>query len=335
LIHAETFTIVTVQIITIEYLKKGCDIILRQNDQTDNESTLQQINSLKKTRDATILAHNYQLPEVQDIADIVGDSLELARAAANLESEVIVFCGVDFMAETAAVLSPEKTVILPVADAQCPMAEMITAGEVKVLRERFPDAAVVAYVNTSAEVKAESDICCTSANAVAVVDSLDEQEIIFLPDRNLAAYVARFTGKKILPWEGFCYVHDRITSDDLKTARSFHPDAEVLAHPECRPEVIDLADHVFSTSGMVRHACKSRSKEFVIGTEVGLLHQLEKRCPGKIFYPLSEAAVCVNMKKTELSDLLNSLKSLKPRVVVSDEVAVKARRAIERMLDIS
>lgn len=269
---------------------------------------------------------------MQDIADLVGDSLELARAAATLDSDVIVFCGVDFMAETAAILSPEKTVVLPAADACCPMAGMITAGEVRVLRQRFPDAAAVAYVNTSAEVKAESDICCTSANAVAVVESLAAEQVIFLPDRNLARYVARFTEKEILPWDGYCIVHERMTPDEVAAARRAHPDAEVLVHPECRPGVIDLADHVFSTSGMVRHACTSTAREFVIGTEVGLLHQLEKQCPGKVFYPLSNRAICVNMKKTNLPAVLRALERLKPRVTVPEDVAARARTAIERML---
>ena len=271
---------------------------------------------------------------MQEVADLVGDSLELARAAATIDADVIVFCGVDFMAETAAILSPEKTVVLPAADACCPMAEMVTAGEVRVLRERFPEAAVVAYVNTSAEVKAESDICCTSANAVAVIESLDAEQVIFLPDRNLAHYVARFTKKEILPWDGYCIVHDRMTADEVTAAHRAHPDAEVLVHPECRPEVIDRADHVFSTSRMVRHACESPTGEFVIGTEVGLIHQLEKKCPGKVFYPLSKKAVCVNMKKTDPAKVLAALERLGPRVTVSEETATRARTAIGRMLSL-
>ncbi|WP_292489556.1 quinolinate synthase NadA [Methanoculleus sp. 10] len=292
------------------------------------------IAGLKEKRNAVILAHNYQIPAVQEVADLVGDSFELARAAAMVDASAIVFCGVDFMAETAAILSPAKTVLLPAADACCPMAEMITPGEVLVLHERFPDAAVVAYVNTSAGVKAESDICCTSANAVAVVESLDAEQVIFLPDRNLARYVARFTKKEILPWDGYCIVHDRMTADEVAAARRAHPDAEVLVHPECRPDVIDLADHVCSTSGMVRHACASPGREFIIGTEVGLLHQLEKKCPGKAFFPLSSRAVCVNMKKTDLSAVLAALERFEPRVTVPGDTAARARTAIERMLDL-
>ncbi|HOI57854.1 MAG: quinolinate synthase NadA [Methanoculleus sp.] len=299
-----------------------------------DQTFAERIVELKEEKSAVILAHNYQIPEVQEVADLVGDSLELARAAATIDADVIVFCGVDFMAETAAILSPEKTVVLPAADACCPMAEMVTAGEVRVLRERFPEAAVVAYVNTSAAVKAESDICCTSANAVAVVESLDAEQVIFLPDRNLGRYVARFTKKEILPWEGYCIVHDRMTADEVTVARRAHPNAEVLVHPECRPEVIDLADHVFSTSGMVRHACSSPGREFVIGTEVGILHQLEKKCPEKVFYPLSNRAVCVNMKKTDLAKVLAALEQCEPRVTVPEDTAARARTAIQRMLDL-
>ncbi len=311
--------------------KRGCDTI---PSSSPAQTLVEEIAGLKEKQSAVILAHNYQIPAVQEVADLVGDSLELARAAVAMDADVLVFCGVDFMAETAAILSPEKTVVLPATDACCPMAEMVTAGEVRVLRERFPDAAVVAYVNTSAEVKAESDICCTSANAVAVVEALDAEQVIFLPDRNLARYVARFTKKEILPWDGYCIVHDRMTARDVEDARRAHPDAEVLVHPECRPEVIDRADHVFSTSGMVRHACASPRREFVIGTEVGLLHQLKKQCPRKAFFPLSNRAVCVNMKKTDLAKVHAALERLEPRVTVPEETAARARTAIERMLDL-
>ena len=292
----------------------------------------EEILALKEERDAVILAHNYQIPEVQDIADIVGDSLELARAAASLDHAAIVFCGVDFMAETAAILSPEKTVLLPAADACCPMAAMVTAGELGHLRARYPDAGIVAYVNTSAAVKAASDICCTSANAVKVVQSLDEEQVILVPDRNLARYVARFTKKEILPWDGFCIVHEHYTLDDIRRERRLHPAAEILVHPECRPEVIDGADHVFSTSGMIRHACQSRSGEFIIGTETGILHQFSRKCPDKRCFPLSPRAVCTNMKKTDLAKVHAALDRMAPRIVVPESVAVPARRAIERML---
>ena len=294
----------------------------------------EQILALKEERDAIILAHNYQIDEVQEIADIVGDSLELARAAASLEQSAIVFCGVDFMAETAAILSPRKTVLLPAADACCPMADMVTAGELGLLRERYPGAAVVAYVNTSAEVKAASDICCTSANAVKVVESLSETQVIFVPDRNLARYAARFTTKEILPWDGYCIVHDRFTAENVKKARALHPGAEVLVHPECRPEVIDAADHVFSTSGIIRHACESPCREFVIGTEIGILHRLSRQCPEKHCYPLSARAICVNMKRTDLSKVYTALERMEPQIRVPEQIAVPARHAIERMLAI-
>ncbi len=300
----------------------------------DVESLKEKILQLKKEKNAVILAHNYQLGEVQDIADFIGDSLELARKAANLDADVIVFCGVDFMAETAAILSPEKKVLLPAADANCPMAEMINAGELRVLKERFPEAAVVCYVNTTAEVKAESDICCTSSNAVKVVESLDADKVIFVPDRNLGSYVARFTDKEIMPWEGFCFVHDRITPEDVKKARELHPDAEVLVHPECRAEVVGIADQVFSTSGMIKHVCKSDKRQFIIGTEVGILHRMKKDCPEKSCYPLSPQAICITMKRTDLGKVYRSLESLTPRVTVPEDVADRARLAIQRMLDI-
>jgi quinolinate synthase len=284
------------------------------------------INMKEKLRDRIL-----QL-KVQEIADIVGDSLELARAAKSISCEVIVFCGVDFMAETACILNPEKTVLLPAIEACCPMAQMITADEVRMLRRRFPDAAIVSYVNTTAEVKAESDICCTSSNAIKVVGSLDEEQVIFLPDKNLAQYVARFSSKEILPWQGFCFVHDRITTDDVIEARRDHPDAKLLVHPECRPEVIDLADLVFSTSGMIKHVCSAPDKEFIIGTETGILHQMKKKCPDKTCYPLSSQAICINMKRTDLTKVCESLELLQPRITVPEDIAKRARKAIERML---
>ena len=287
---------------------------------------------LKEDRHAIILAHNYQPAEVQDIADLTGDSLELSRAAATMDGNIIVFCGVDFMAETAAIISPEKTVLLPAPEACCPMADMITADELKLLKSRHPEAAVVCYVNTTAEVKAESDICCTSSNAVKVVNSLKEERILFVPDRNLGLYTQRFTKKEILPWEGFCSVHDQITPDDVRKAHDLHPGAIILVHPECRPEVIDLADHVASTSGIIRQVCNSSEKEFIIGTEVGILHRLIRECPTKQCYPLSPAAICRNMKKTDLNKIRNALISLQPRITVPEEIAHRARCAIERML---
>jgi quinolinate synthase len=300
----------------------------------DITSLQQEIRQLKEERNAILLVHNYQLPEIQDIADLTGDSLELSRAAVTMDGDIIVFCGVDFMAETAAILSPKKTVLLPAEDACCPMAQMISADELRLAKERHPDAAVVCYVNTSAEVKAESDICCTSSNAVKVVNAVREDEIIFVPDRNLGRYAQRFTKKKVLPWEGFCIVHDRITPTQVQEARKAHPGAVVLVHPECRPAVIDCADHIASTSGIIKEVFSSKSQEFIIGTEVGILHRLKKECPGKRCYPLSEAAVCHNMKKTDLAKVRDSLETLMPRITVPQDVADRARNAIERMLAI-
>jgi quinolinate synthase len=291
-----------------------------------------EILALKKERNAIILVHNYQLPEVQDIADLCGDSLELSRAAATMDGEVIVFCGVDFMAETAAILSPDKTVLLPAPDACCPMAQMISAEELRFAKARNPDAAVVCYVNTTAEVKAESDICCTSSNAVKVVNSVEQDRVIFVPDRNLGRYAARFTKKEVLPWEGFCIVHDQITPAQVAAARQVHPGAVLLVHPECRPEIIDLADHVASTSGIIKYVCTSPKQEFIIGTEVGILHRLAKECPQKQCYPLSQASVCRNMKKTDLKKVRDALQTLRPRITVPEEIANRARGAIERML---
>jgi quinolinate synthase len=298
----------------------------------DRTDIREEILRLREKRGAIILAHNYQPPEVQDIADLTGDSLELSRAAAVMEGEVIVFCGVDFMAETAAILSPEKTVLLPAEDACCPMAQMITAEELMLVKSRYPDAGVVCYVNTTAEVKAESDICCTSSNAIRVVNSVDQDQIIFVPDKNLARYAKRFTKKEILPWEGFCIVHDRITPEMVREARDAHPGAVLLVHPECRPEVIDLADHVASTSGIVRHVCSSEEHEFIIGTEVGILHRLARECKDKRCYPLSPEALCRNMKKTDLVKVRDALATLQPRITVPEEIASRARGAIERML---
>ena len=293
-----------------------------------------EIRRLKAEEDAILLVHNYQPDEIQDIADITGDSLELSRAAATREEEIIVFCGVDFMAETAAILSPQKTVLLPAGDAGCPMAGMIGADELRLAKQRHPGAAVVCYVNSSAEVKAESDICCTSSNAVKVVNAVEQDEIIFVPDKNLGRYAQRFTKKTILPWEGFCYVHDRITPEQVAMARKAYPDAILLVHPECRPEVIDLADHVASTSGIIKEVCSSKAREFIIGTEVGILHRLGKECPQKRCYPLVDSAICRNMKRNSLEKIRDSLLSCSPRVTVEKTIADRARGAIERMLAI-
>lgn len=300
----------------------------------DQARLIDRILELKEKRNAVILAHNYQRGEVQDIADFVGDSLGLSQQAAEHKAEVIVFCGVDFMAESAAILSPRKTVLMPELSAQCPMAAMITPRDLRIMKEEHPDAIVVCYVNTSASVKAESDVCCTSANAVKVVNSLKEEEILFIPDKNLALYVARYSKKKIIPWEGYCPTHHMILPGDILLEREEHPEAEVVVHPECRPEVIALADKVFSTEGMVRCARQSSSKEFIIGTEVGILHRLRKENPAKRFYPASEYAVCPNMKMNSLGSIVRSLVNLEHKIWISEDVQTKAKLALERMLAI-
>jgi quinolinate synthase len=295
---------------------------------------LERIRDLKKRKKAVILAHNYQVPEVQDAADFTGDSLELSRKAAALEAEVIVFCGVHFMAETAAVLAPGKKVLLPDPAAGCPMADMITARDLRLWKERYPGRKVVCYVNTSAEVKAESDICCTSSNAVSVVESLGVEEMLFVPDKNLAAYVARETGKRLIAWDGYCYVHHKFNPEDVRSARALHPGAEVWVHPECPLEVIDLADKVLSTGKMVREAGTTGHREVIVGTETGILHRLRKENPSVAFFALRESALCVHMKMTTLDKVLQALETDRHAVEVAPDVAERARNAIRRMIEI-
>jgi quinolinate synthase len=292
-----------------------------------------EIDALRAARKAVILAHNYQAGEVQDIADYVGDSLELSLKAATLEGyEVIVFCSVDFMAETAKLLSPGRTVLLPDLKAGCPMADMVTPEALRALKAEHPGVPTVAYVNTSAAVKAEVDICCTSANAVRVVESLDADEVIFVPDRCLGAWVQRHTAKRLLLWPGYCPTHNRILAAHIRAARAEHPNAEVMVHPECTPDVTDLADHVVSTGGMARVARESSATEFIVGTEEGMLHRLRKENPGKVFHHIGRMAICPNMKRTTLEKVLVSLQELQYPITVPDVVAGPARRAIERML---
>ena len=293
----------------------------------------EKIQQLKKKRNAIILAHNYQRADVQDAADFVGDSFGLSQKAVASGADVIVFCGVDFMAESAAVLNPEKTVLMPELLAQCPMAAMITPEALKLEKQKHPDAAVVCYVNTSAAVKAESDICCTSANAVKVVNSLEEQEIIFVPDRNLALYVAANTKKKIIPWNGYCPTHHLILPGDILLEKEEHPDAQVLVHPECRPDVVALADKVLSTAGMLKYAAQSDAREFIIGTELGLLHRLRKENPQKKFYPATAYAVCSNMKMNTLGSIIRALEKNEHVIKVPENIRRKAKQALDRMLE--
>ncbi|MCL1971632.1 MAG: quinolinate synthase NadA [Endomicrobia bacterium] len=299
----------------------------------------EKLNKLKKEKNAIILAHIYQLPEIQDIADFVGDSLELSRKAAQTGADVIVFCGVHFMAETAAILSPKKKVLIPDVHAGCPMADMITAEKLREFKKQYKNPAVVAYVNTSADVKAESDICCTSSNAVNVIKSIDaktkDAAIIFVPDRNLGAYAQKMSGRKMVIWNGFCPTHNNMLPEMVVRMKKEHPEAEVLVHPECRPEVIELADFALSTGGMCKHALASPKKEFIIGTETGILYKLQKENPDKKFYPVSSLAVCPNMKKITLAKVLDVLANMKNIVGVSEDIREKAYAPIKRMLEIN
>ena len=298
------------------------------------EEIRSKIEKLKKERNAVILAHNYQIGEVQDIADYIGDSLGLSQKAAQVEAEIIVFCGVRFMAETASILAPEKTVLIPDIKAGCPMANMITASDMRQWKRNYPGRKAVCYVNTTADVKAECDICCTSSNAVKVVNSLDEDEILFAPDKNLAAYVARYTKKKIIPWDGYCYVHRNILAKHIREKRNLYPQAEVWVHPECRPEVIELADKVLSTGNMVKEARKTKKKEIIIGTETGIIYRLKKENPTENFYPARDMAFCFNMKKINLIKVLISLENMIYKVEVPLYVRQRARGAIEKMVEI-
>jgi quinolinate synthase len=300
-----------------------------------------EIARLKRKRNAVILAHNYQLPEVQDIADFRGDSLELSRTAAKTKAQVIVFCGVHFMAETASILCPEKKVIMPDIHSGCPMANMITALELRELKKKYPGAITIGYVNTSAQVKAELDFCCTSTNAVAIVNALKNTDygmkkgIIFVPDKYLADYVSRKTAVKLITWKGFCPTHINILPEDIKREKKFHPKAKVMVHPECLPEVVDMADAVLSTSQMSKFAKESAASEMIVGTEVGLIYRLKKDNPTKEFYPASERAVCPNMKRTTQEKILQSLEELKEEVRVPQNIRLKAKKAIDRMLEIT
>ncbi len=296
------------------------------------EWLVEEIARLKKEKRAVILAHNYQPDEVQEVADFVGDSLELSRKAAEVEAEIIVFCGVHFMAETAKILAPGKKVLLPDLRARCPMADMVSGDDLRWMKEQHPGKKVVAYVNTTAEVKAETDVCCTSSNAVKVVSSLPEAEIIFVPDRNLADYVSQKTGKKLYIWDGFCPIHEDLRAGHIEKMKKKHPGAEVWAHPECLAEVRQLADRILSTGQMIREAQKSEAGEIIVATEVGILHRLRKENPGKKFYPASEKAVCRNMKRINLKKVYKTLLLEKPEVTVEASVADRAREAINRMV---
>jgi quinolinate synthase len=293
------------------------------------------IKKLLKEKNAIMLAHNYQPPEIQDMADMCGDSLELSIRAADTDADVIVFCGVHFMAETASIISPDKTVLLPRADAGCLMADMIDAESLEAKKAGMAPMPVVTYVNSTAEVKALSTICCTSANVVKVVNSLPEKEMLLAPDRNLAMYAASKTNKTIHVWDGYCPTHEWLTAADAAKAKADHPEAVFMAHPECRPDVLALADVVESTSGMLRYASQSAHKAFIVGTETGLLHPLQKQNPGKTFYPASKKMVCRNMKRIGLSDVAACLENLSGQGKVPEDIRIPALAAVTRMLDLS
>jgi quinolinate synthase len=295
---------------------------------------IEKINKLKKERDAIIIAHNYQPQEIQDVADMTGDSLELARRAAKTDAKVIIFCGVTFMGETAHILSPDKIVVLPDPSAGCPLADMITVEQLREMKSENPGAVTICYVNSSAEVKAESDICCTSANAVKVVQSLNgARTIIFVPDRHLGQYVMSVTGKEIILGSGFCPTHYHIKRDEILALKEKMPDAAVISHAECKPDVLEISDHICSTSQMFKAVEESEARRFIIGTELGMLYPLKKRFPDREFFPPSADTICPNMKKVSLEKVLRALETLEPRVTLDTDVRMRALKSIERMLE--
>ena len=294
------------------------------------EHYVRRIEELRKERNAVILAHVYQIGDIQDIADFTGDSLDLSRKAVDTDADIIVFCGVRFMAETAAILNPDKIVLLPDMDAGCELADMAAVEALRKMRKQYPDAAVVSYVNSSAAIKAKSDACCTSANAVEVVNSLDQNQILFVPDRNLGSHVAERTGKDIIRWDGYCYVHENIGLSAIKELKRLHPDAKLMVHPECTKFVRDIADYIGSTAQMLVYAAESERKEFIVGTEDGLIHTLQKENPDKEFYPV--ITCCRGMKRIGLEKIVASLEEMKFKINVPKDIRAKAKRALERML---
>ena len=301
----------------------------------EEKDLIERIKKLKEKKNAVILAHVYQRPEIYKVADFIGDSYGLSKKATETDADIIVFCGVDFMAESAYILNPDKTVLIPTRLANCPMAAMVDVDGLRESKKKHPKAAVVSYVNTTADVKAESDVCCTSANAVKVVNSLEEDTVIFVPDSNLANYVMRHTDKKIIPWNGWCYVHKKFSPEGLKRAKALHVDAKVLVHPECIPEVVDLADEVFSTTGMINYVKQSPDKSFIIATEVGVVERLRQMFPDKTFYQAPPGGVCLQMKKTTLPLVLEALEKEQFKVTVPEDIRVRAKKALDRMLDVA
>jgi quinolinate synthase len=304
-------------------------------DTADPQKLLARIATLKKELGAIIVAHNYQRPEVQDIADFTGDSLELARQCAKVKADTIVFCGVDFMAETAKILNPAATVLLSESSACCPMSMMLSVEDLRDWKKRYPTAPVVCYVNTSAAVKAESYICCTSANGAKVVEAVPADEVLFVPDQNLGAFIQKQTRKKLFLYPGFCPVHARLKADEIKAARQAHPGAKVIVHPECSPEVVALADAALSTSQMLRFAREDAGHEFLIGTEEGILHRMRRDNPGKQFHLISRSLLCVNMKKTTLETVAESMEKRLNIITVPENMRIKAKEAVDRMLAVA
>ena len=299
----------------------------------NQEILQQQIKQLAADKDALLIAHNYERDEIQEIADVTGDSLALSIEAKKTDKQIIVFCGVHFMAESAAILAPGKIVLLPRADAGCPMADMVTAEGLREMKQQHPDATVVTYVNTSAAVKAESDICCTSSNAVSVARSVDAKKLLLVPDRNLGHYIAsQVPEKECIIWEGYCSTHDRLNVEEVQQAQRDHPDALFMVHPECRPEVLELADHICSTSGMYEFAAKNPAKKFIVGTENGILWRLHKENPDKQFLMPSRDMICPTMKITSLEDVLRCLQTMETQITVAEDIRIKARRALDKML---
>ncbi|MDG6222719.1 MAG: quinolinate synthase NadA [Candidatus Bathyarchaeota archaeon] len=301
----------------------------------EQKNLIEKINRLKKQKNAVILAHVYQRPEIYEVADFIGDSYGLSKQATKTDAEIIVFCGVDFMAESAYILNPTKIVLIPTKLANCPMAAMVDVDGLRELKAKHPDASVVSYVNTTAEVKAESDICCTSANAVNVVNSLAGKKVIFVPDSNLANYVMRNTDKQIIPWNGWCYVHNKFSPAGIFHAKVKHVDAKVLVHPECVPEVVNLADEVFSTTGMINYVKGSSDTVFIIATEIGVVERLRQIFPEKTFYQAPPGGTCLQMKKTTLELVLASIEKEQFKVVIPENIRVRAKKALDRMLNVA
>lgn len=312
----------------------GMEALALARKEEQNQQLKERILQLKKEKNAIILAHYYQRDEIQEVADFRGDSFLLAQKAATTDAEVIVFCGVHFMGESAKILAPNKTVVIPDERAGCPMADMVNVDGLRALKKQHPNAKVVAYINTSAEVKAETDICCTSSNAIKVIESVDSEEIIWVPDKNLGDYVSKFTDKKMIIWEGYCNTHDMLTVKDVEEMRAKYPNAEFVVHPECRPEVVKLADFVGSTTAIIQYCKESDKQEFIVGTEDGTGYQLRKDSPDKTFHFATKYLVCPNMKVNNLKKVAKCLETLSPQIYVPPHVADQARASLERMLQV-